>query len=163
MLALLLLHANKPVSTERLVDQLWGEHPPRTATTSLQNAVGQLRKLIGSGVLLTRPAGYVLELDADQFDLTRFERLVREARSAEPEERAALLGSALELWRGPPLADLESETFAQPEIHRLEDLRLGVLEERIAADLDSAPMPSWWPRSRRSSARTRSASGCAPT
>ena len=50
VLALLLLHANEPVSTERLVDQLWGEHPPRTATTSLQNAVSQLRKLLGPGL-----------------------------------------------------------------------------------------------------------------
>ena len=135
VLALLLLHANEPVSTERLVDQLWGEHPPRTATTSLQNSVSQLRKLLGAGFLVTRPTGYVLEIDADQLDLTRFERLVREARSAEPDEKATLLREALGLWHGPPLADLESETFAQSEIHRLEDLRLGVLEERIAADL----------------------------
>ncbi len=85
---------------------------------------------------MTRPTGYVLEIDADQLDLTRFERLVREARAAEPSEKATLLREALGLWRGPPLADLESETFAQSEIHRLEDLRLGVLEERIAADLD---------------------------
>ncbi len=66
-----------------------GEHPPRTATTSLQNAVSQLRKLLGTGFLLTRPTGYVLELDADQLDLTRFERLVREARAAEPDAKAA--------------------------------------------------------------------------
>jgi DNA-binding SARP family transcriptional activator len=136
VLALLLLRVNEPVSTERLVDQLWGEHPPRTATTSLQNTVVQLRKLLGHGLLLTRPSGYVLELDADQLDLARFERLVREARSAEADQRAELLRGALGLWRGSPLADLESETFAQSEIQRLEDLRLGVLEERIAADLD---------------------------
>ena len=136
VLALLLLRVNEPVSTERLVDQLWGEHPPRTATTSLQNTVVQLRKLLGHGLLLTRPSGYVLELDADQLDLARFERLVREARSAEADQRAQLLREALGLWRGSPLADLESETFAQSEIQRLEDLRLGVLEERIAADLD---------------------------
>jgi len=136
LLTALLLRANAPVSTERLVDQLWGEHPPRTATTSLQNSVHQLRKLLGSGLLLTRPTGYMLELDADQLDLTRFERLVREARSAEPEQTALLFRQALGLWRGPPLADLESETFAQTEIQRLEDLRLGVLEERIAADLE---------------------------
>ena len=136
VLALLLLRVNEPVSTERLVDELWGEHPPRTATTSLQNTVVQLRKLLGHGLLLTRPSGYVLELDADQLDLARFERLVREARSAEADQRAELLRGALGLWRGSPLADLESETFAQSEIQRLEDLRLGVLEERIAADLD---------------------------
>ena len=136
VLALLLLRANEPVSTERLVDQLWGERPPRTAKTSLQNTIAQLRKLLGPGLLLTRPSGYVLQLDAEQLDLTRFERLVHEARSAEPAQRAELLREALRLWRGSPLADLESETFAQPEIQRLDDLRLGVLEERIAAELD---------------------------
>src|SRR5215213_7244648 len=135
VLALLLLRANEPVSAERLVDQLWGEHPPRTATTSLQNTVSQLRKLLGPGLLLTRSSGYALELDPAQLDLMRFERLVREARSAEADRRAELLREALGLWRGSPLADLETETFAQAEIHRLEDLRLGVLEERIAADL----------------------------
>jgi DNA-binding SARP family transcriptional activator len=136
VLALLLLRANEPVSAERLVDQLWGEHAPRTATTSLQNTVSQLRKLLGPGLLLTRSSGYALELDPAQLDLMRFERLVREARSAEADRRAELLREALGLWRGSPLADLESETFAQSEIHRLEGLRLGVLEERIAADLD---------------------------
>jgi DNA-binding SARP family transcriptional activator len=138
LLTLLLLRANEAVSTERLVDQLWGEHPPRTATTSLQNAVSQLRKLLGPGLLLqTRPTGYVLELDAGQLDLTRFEQLVREARAADPADGALLLREALELWRGPALADSELEDFAQAEIHRLEDLRLGVLEQRIEADLDT--------------------------
>ena len=89
VLALLLLRANEAVSTERLIDQLWGEHPPRTAKTSLQNTIAQLRKLLGPG-LLTRPSGYVLQLDADQLDLTRFERLVHEARSAEAAQRRAL-------------------------------------------------------------------------
>src|SRR5215204_6536872 len=136
VLALLLLRVNQTVSTERLVDQLWGEHPPRTATTSLQNTVVQLRKLLGPGMLHTRPAGYVLELDSEQLDLLRFERLSREARNAEPAERVRLLREALGLWRGPALADSELEDFAQAEIHRLEDLRLGVLEDRIAADLE---------------------------
>ncbi len=136
LLTLLLLRANEPISTERLVDQLWGEHPPRTATTSLQNSVSQLRKLLGAGFLQTRPAGYLLELDRSQLDLARFEDLVREARAAEPTERARLLRDALALWRGAALADSELEDFAQAEIQRLEDLRLGVLEERIAADLE---------------------------
>jgi DNA-binding SARP family transcriptional activator len=136
LLTLLLLRANEAVSTERLVDQLWGENPPRTATTSLQNTVVQLRKLLGPNVLHTRPTGYVLELDGSQLDLTRFEQLVQAARSSEPIERARLLREALDVWRGPPLADCEGEEFAQAEIHRLDDLRLGVLEERIAVDVD---------------------------
>ena len=121
LLTLLLLRANEPVSSERLVNELWGEHPPRTATTSLQNAVSQLRKLLGPGLLHTRPAGYLLELDGSQLDLTRFERLAREARTLGPPERAKALRQALALWRGPALADSELEDFAQSEIHRLED------------------------------------------
>jgi DNA-binding SARP family transcriptional activator len=136
LLTLLLLRANEVSSRERLVDQLWGEHPPRTATSSLQNTVAQLRKLLGPGLLHTRPTGYVLELDRSQLDLARFEQLVQAARGAEPLERSRLLQEALELWRGPPLADCEGEEFAQEEIHRLADLRLVALEERIAADLD---------------------------
>lgn len=136
LLTLLLLRANQAVSAQRLVEELWGEHPPRTATTSLQNTISQLRKRLGPGLIHTRPAGYLLELEGDQLDLSRFERLAREARSLDPPERATLLREALALWRGPALADSELEDFAQPEIHRLEDLRLGVLEDRIAAELE---------------------------
>jgi DNA-binding SARP family transcriptional activator len=136
LLAVLLLNANRPVSTERLVDLLWGENPPRTATTSLQNTVSQLRRLLGSGFLQTRPAGYVLEVDESQLDLSRFELLLRRARAAEPAERSLQLHEALELWRGPALADFELETFAQEHIRHLEELRLEALEERIAADLE---------------------------
>jgi DNA-binding SARP family transcriptional activator len=113
LLGLLLLRAREVVATERLVDQLWGEQPPKTATTSLQNLVSQLRKLLGTDVLVTRPPGYVLQIDAESLDLGRFERLVVAARGAEPPVRAAGLREALALWRGQPLADLSSETFAQ--------------------------------------------------
>jgi DNA-binding SARP family transcriptional activator len=137
LLTLLLLRANQPLSTERLVDELWGENAPRTARTSLQNTVAQLRKLLGPDFLQTRPTGYVLELDGAELDLASFERLAREARTAaEASERARLLRDALALWRGPALADAELEDFAQAEIRRLDELRLGVLEDRIAADIE---------------------------
>ena len=137
LLTVLLLHANEPVSTERLVDQLWGEHPPRTATTSLQNTVSQLRKLLGPGLLQTRPAGLCARARRRASSTSRASSGSRARRGrAEPAERARLLREALALWRGPALADSELEAFAQPEIQRLEDLRLGVLEERIAADLE---------------------------
>jgi DNA-binding SARP family transcriptional activator len=136
VLTLLLLRANEPVSAERLVDQLWGEHPPRTATTSLQNTVSQLRKLLGHDLLQTRPTGYSLDLNGHRLDLQLFETLLREARAADLAERVKLLRDALALWRGPALSDSELEEFAQPEIHRLEELRLGALEERIAAELE---------------------------
>jgi DNA-binding SARP family transcriptional activator len=136
LLGLLLVRAGQVVSTELLVTQLWGESPPRTATTSLQNFVSQLRKLLGTEALETKPPGYVLRVDREGFDLARFESLVGEARQAEPESRARLLREALALWRGPALADLAFETFAQGEIRRLEELRLDALESRIDADLE---------------------------
>jgi DNA-binding SARP family transcriptional activator/class 3 adenylate cyclase len=136
LLALLLIRANEIVSIERLVDELWGEHPPKTATTSLQNAVVQLRKAIGPDVLVTRHPGYVLKVTPEQLDLAEFESLVRRARAAEPAERLQLLRAALDLWRGAPLADFAGEEFAQAEIRRLDELRLSATEDRIEAELD---------------------------
>ena len=136
LLALLLLRANEVVASESLVTLLWGEEPPRTAPTSLQNAVSSLRKLLGASVLLTKPPGYVLDVDREQIDLGQFERLVAEARDAEPEAKAQALRSALALWRGGPLADLAYETWAQGEVHRLEDLRLSAHEDLLDAELE---------------------------
>jgi DNA-binding SARP family transcriptional activator len=136
LLALLLVRANEVVPTETLVDLLWGERPPRTATTSLQNAVSQLRKLLGPSVLLTKPPGYLLDVDSSQTDVGDFERLLAAARDAGAEERARLLREALALFRGPPLAEFALENWAQPEIHRLEEVRLNALEDRIEADLE---------------------------
>ncbi len=136
LLAVLLVHHGQVVPTERLVDLLWGEHAPRTATTSLQNGISQLRRELGADVIETRPPGYVLGVDREAIDAVRFETMVASARSAPPAERAELLRAALALWRGPPLADLAGEEFAQGEIRRLDDLRLSALEERIAADLE---------------------------
>jgi DNA-binding SARP family transcriptional activator len=136
LLALLLIHAGEAVASDRIVDELWGDQPPRTVTTSLQNLVSQLRKLLGPDVLVTRPPGYMLRIDREQVDAGRFERLIAEARQAEPAERAAKLQEGLALWKGPPLADLAFESFAQSEIRRLEELRLEALEQRIDGDLE---------------------------
>jgi DNA-binding SARP family transcriptional activator len=136
VLAVLLLQAGRVVSVDHLVHALWGERPPRSAVASLQNFVSQLRKLLGNDVVVTRAPGYTLQLKPVQLDLDRFERLVDEARPAEPQERAARLREALALWRGPPLADFTYEPFAASEIERLEELRLGALEERLDADLE---------------------------
>jgi DNA-binding SARP family transcriptional activator len=135
LLALLLLRSNRVVPTDFLIDTLWGEQPPRTATTSLQNLIVQLRKLFGGDVIVTRSPGYLLQVEPEQLDLARFERLVVEAENALAPERSTRLAEALALWRGPPLADLAFEGFFQGEIRRLEELRLSVLEQRIAADL----------------------------
>ena len=136
LLALLLVHSGEVLSTDRLVDELWGERPPKTATASLQNLVVQLRKVLPPDVLLTKPPGYVLRVDPDQVDAERFERLVRAARGQEAARRAQILGDALALWRGPPLADVAYEPFAEIEARRLEALRVDTLEERIDADLE---------------------------
>ena len=136
LLTLLLLRANETVSSERLVHEMWGEQPPKSATASLQNAVSQLRKALGADVLVTRPHGYAILIEAPQLDLARFERLVRQAREAVPADRARLLRDALSLWRGPALADSELEAFAQDEARRLEELRLTAEEELVDAELE---------------------------
>ena len=136
LLALLLLSRGQVVSTDRLIDRLWGERPPATAREALQNYVAQLRKALGPEVVVTRAPGYVLQVDAEQVDLGRFERLTAAAkRSSSPSERASLLHDALALWKGPALADLESEDFAHEEGLRLEELRRAAAEDRIDAEL----------------------------
>ena len=135
LLALLLIHAGETLSVDRLVDELWGEHPPRTATTSLHNLVVQLRKLLGPDMLVTKPPGYALRISPDTLDLKRFERLVGEARRSAPEESVRLLRRALALWRGPPLSDLTYEQFAEGEIQRLEELRLDAVQQLFQAEL----------------------------
>jgi predicted ATPase/DNA-binding SARP family transcriptional activator len=136
LLAYLLLHANEPVSSERLVDRLWGEQPPKTAVASLQNHVSRLRKSIGRERLRLEPAGYVLRVDPEGFDLARFDRLVAEAHKAPARKRAELLRAAISLWRGEPLEDLAFEGFAQAEIAQLSERLLSAMENRIDADLE---------------------------
>src|SRR6266540_3377960 len=139
LLALLLLHANRVLSRDRLIDELWGDQPPATAVQSLQVYVSRLRKLLPDGALATRPPGYLLEVDPEELDLRCFERLLAEGHDAlaqgDAERAARVLHEALALWRGPALAEFAFEPFAQAEIGRLEDLRLAAVEERIEADL----------------------------
>jgi len=137
LLAILLLHANEVVSAARLIDDLWPEGAPRTATKSVQVYVSGLRKQLGERRLVTRKPGYLLRVEPDELDGARFERIASEAREAGPARAAARLREALALWRGPPLADLADEHFARPEIARLEGLRLAALEHRIDADLEA--------------------------
>src|SRR5215211_2988808 len=135
LLAMLLLHANQVVSTDRLIDALWGASPPFTCGKSIQVYVSRLRKAMADNRLVTRAPGYVVYVDPTELDLSRFEQLVAEARRASPESASAKLREALSLWRGPPLADLAYEQFAQAEIARLEEMRLGAVEQRLEADL----------------------------
>jgi DNA-binding SARP family transcriptional activator len=139
LLAVLLLDRNRVVSVGRLVEDLWGDEPPETATKALQGYVSQLRKALGADRLLTKPPGYSLRVEDGELDLDGFEGLVREGRellgSGDSKAAAKRLAEALELWRGTPFAEFESEPFARDAGARLEDARLAALEERIEADL----------------------------
>jgi YVTN family beta-propeller protein len=138
VLALLVLRANRVVSRDALIDQLWDGAPPPTAATALHGHVAGLRKLLGADVIATRSPGYVLEAEPSQVDLTRFEALRARARDrADPQAAARELRSALELWRGDALADIRDEPAVAAEAARLDDLRLSALEDRIDADLES--------------------------
>jgi DNA-binding SARP family transcriptional activator/streptogramin lyase len=135
LLAVLLLHPNAVVSRDRLIDELWGESPPDTASTALQVHVSQLRKSLGRDVIVTRAPGYMIRVEPGELDLDRFEQLVEEARGKEAAPAAATLRDALRLWRGPPLADLDG-SVALPERGQLEEQRLSALEHRIDAELE---------------------------
>jgi DNA-binding SARP family transcriptional activator len=138
LLALLLLHAGRTLSTTRLVDTLWGDKPPPSARKMVQINVSRLRKVLPAGMLRTHAGGYSLEVDPETLDLARFERLAGEGRAAlaagDPATAAARLTDALALWRGPALAEFD-EAFAGREGARLEALRLSALEDRVEADL----------------------------
>jgi DNA-binding SARP family transcriptional activator len=136
LVGFLLLHANEPVSPDQLIEELWGEEPPASARASLRNQIHALRKLLGTETLTRGPGGYVLNVEPGELDLERFERLVADAKRAEPRERVAKLRAALALWRGAALVEFPSEPFAQHEIARLEEKRLIALEDRIDAELE---------------------------
>jgi len=139
LLVVLLLHANEPVSVDRLIDDLWGADPPATAKKSVQVRVAGLRRVLGEHMLLTRGGGYLIRVAADQLDLHGFERLLSDAgqvlAGGDPGGAAAMSREALSLWRGAALADFAYESFAQPAIARLEELRLCAVELRIEAEL----------------------------
>ena len=127
LLALLLLHPNQALSTERLIDAVWGEDPPASVRGALQVHVHALRKSLGADRIVTHPPGYLVHVEPDELDVARFDRLVDEGRFAE----------ALALWRGPALADVAEEPFAQPDAARLDEARLAAIEARIASDLEA--------------------------
>jgi DNA-binding SARP family transcriptional activator len=147
VLAMLALRLNEPLATDFLIDGLWGEQPPRSATNIVQGYISRLRKILQqegapdrgeAAVLLRRGPGYLLECNPDQVDLYRFQRLVREGSQAlgsAPARAASLLREALGLWRGRPLAEFADAPFAQTEIPRLEQQRLTALEARLEVDL----------------------------
>src|SRR4029078_1218853 len=132
LLALLVLHADEVVSSERMIDALWGERPPEAAANVLHTYISHLRRTLEpgrrrgvEGLIVTRPPGYLLRLEPGQLDLHRFEELVHEARSTGAPPQALMpLKEALALWRGPPLQEFAFDGFAQAEISRIEELHL---------------------------------------
>jgi DNA-binding SARP family transcriptional activator/WD40 repeat protein len=142
LLALLVTHANALVTTDRLIEHLFGDDASEGAANAVHVAVSRLRRALrggDDGLLVTRPGGYVLTLGPDQLDATRFERLLEEGRRAlaagDPGAGSVRLRESLALWRGPALAELAAMDFIAPEARRLDELRLLALMERIDADL----------------------------
>ena len=170
LLALLLLHANEVVSSDRIIDALWGDDPPQNAANAVQTTVSRLRKQLVDGdeavaeMIRTRPPGYVIQLAPDDLDLARFERLVQQGRAAlqaAVQKPRQLLRDALATWRGPALADVNTRGLLQRERERLDEERLTTLELRIDADLACGRRTLSSANSRRSSPRTRIANGSA--
>jgi DNA-binding SARP family transcriptional activator/Tfp pilus assembly protein PilF len=142
LLAVLLLNAGQLVSAGDLIEALWGLDPPTSARASLQNYVRRLRKALGDGDhsrIRTQPRGYLISADASELDVARFEVLLRAARAAAKggswDQASAAAHEAMSLWRGEPLADVESEMLALREVPRLSEMRLQALEVGLEADL----------------------------
>ena len=135
LLAILLLHRGEAVSSDRLIEELWGGKPPETAAKALQGYVSSLRKQLGQETVGTVGAGYRLDVASGETDSGHFEELLAEARSLDRAPAVAKLREALALWRGPALADFAYDEFAQHEIERLEELRLAGVERRIDLEL----------------------------
>ena len=147
VLAVLLVEAHRVVSLDRLIDLLWGDERPARSTASLQVYVSNLRRVLEPGrqrhtppeVLLTRPPGYLLQLDPEELDASRFEDLAAAGRRlldhGRPVPARSALAEALALWRGDALAEFAYERFARPAIARWEELRLVSTEDLVQADL----------------------------
>jgi ABC-type transport system substrate-binding protein/DNA-binding SARP family transcriptional activator/DNA-binding beta-propeller fold protein YncE len=142
-LAILILNAGRAVPTTQLIDDLWGPHPPATADHTVEAYISRIRRLLraeaSEDLLLTQPPGYLLRVDPDRVDAVQFQRRVADGEATLDRGDAALaaqlIGSALALWRGAPLADVGEPPFAAAAAQRLEDLRLAALEKRIEAEL----------------------------
>src|SRR5689334_22108268 len=131
-----LLHPNELITTDRLVEALWGETPPATADKALQGHVSVLRKALGFDRLVTERGGYRLTVEPGELDADRFAVAVAAARGRpEPAVRARALAEALAGWRGDPLADLAGERVVQPDIARLSAQRLAAVEAWADAEV----------------------------
>ncbi|MFB9626607.1 BTAD domain-containing putative transcriptional regulator [Nonomuraea helvata] len=139
LLALLLIDAGRMVSVERLIDGQYGDRPPAEAANAIQAQISRLRRSLPAGLIEFHGAGYRLAVSPDDVDAHRFERLSREGRRLLVAGRfpgaASSLREALDLWRGPALADVADAPFAGPQALRLEELRLSAMEDLMEAEL----------------------------
>jgi DNA-binding SARP family transcriptional activator len=141
VLAALLFRANRVVPQSELAEVLWGPGLPRSARVTLQNYIKRLRHALGlaAGRISTHPQGYMIAVGTDELDISQFERLVGSAGAAAKvgswPRALARADGALELWRGEPLADIDSEMLALREAPRLDEMRLQALETRFNANL----------------------------
>jgi DNA-binding SARP family transcriptional activator len=139
VLALLVLHGNETLTSDVIVDELWGEEAPPTAVKVLQNCVSALRKELPPETIRTVAGAYSLTLGPEELDRDRFERLLAEGRAAlaagDFTDAAEQLRAALALWRGAPLSDFAYEAFANEEVARLDELHVGAQEDLFEAEL----------------------------
>ena len=138
LLILLLLNANRVVSIEAIIDALWGEELSGKEAATLRVHVAKLRRALSSELILTRAPGYMMAIDPESIDATRFERLAAEGRLVLGDDAVRakeLLAEALSLWRGSALEDVAFEAFAQGEVRRLDELRLSATEDLVEARL----------------------------
>jgi DNA-binding SARP family transcriptional activator len=143
LLGLLVLHRNRVVSTDRLIDLLWGERPPSTAANTLHVLISHLRRALngdgGEAVLVTRRPGYELRVAPGRVDLERFETLCVEARVAadanDYQTASARLTEALALWRDDPMPELVDVPGLAGELGRIRELRLAASEAQSDAEL----------------------------
>ena len=137
ILAMLLMNAGRPVSVDRLIDEMWGDNPPDGPVNTLQVHVSQLRRALAAGnaTILTQPPGYLLRTSPAQLDLLMFEQLAHRGNdlldAGEHAQAAQALGEALALWRGPPLENLADGPFVASARSFLDERRLGVTEDRL--------------------------------
>jgi YVTN family beta-propeller protein len=144
VMALLVLQANRPVSKDRLIDAIWGERPPASASHTLDSYISRLRRLLGPDRLERRPAGYELRVEAGELDLSAFDALVSEGEQLLPQDPAAAAATflkALGLWKGDPISDLRYELSITGIADQLAERRLGALERQAEADLATGKGP----------------------
>lgn len=140
LMGALLLQANQVVPINKMIEALWGENPPSTARNQIMIRISQLRRLLDDTIqpfnhLITQSPGYLLRVRPAELDLTRFDELVNAAQREEPDQAVRTLREALALWRGPALADVESDLI-QPAAYELEERRRLALGRRIELEFE---------------------------